>query len=116
MAFGVLSLKDMYKEMSPSELRDREDFVILASKLMYERLLGQEVWQRLGFPHDECEAAVKASPIMAMFRKLCFSNVSDKRPPNIVKQTVTCRRFRGFTNQLPTADSWLPDSYYQSKH
>jgi hypothetical protein len=75
VAFGVLSLKDMYKEMSASELRDREDFVILSSKLMYERLLGQEVWERLGFPHDECEAAVNASPAMAIFRKLCFSKI-----------------------------------------
>ncbi|HEY8091620.1 MAG TPA: ferritin-like domain-containing protein [Polyangiaceae bacterium] len=75
VAFGVLSLKDMYKDMSASELRDREDFVVLASKLMYERLLGQEVWERLGFPYDECEAAVKASPAMAIFRKLCFSKI-----------------------------------------
>jgi hypothetical protein len=75
VAFGVLALKDQYKDMSPSELRDREDFVILSSKLMYERLLGQEVWQRLGFPHDECEAAVKRSAAMGIFRKLCFSKI-----------------------------------------
>jgi hypothetical protein len=75
VAFGVLSLKDLYKEISASELRDREDFVILSSKLMYERLLGQEVWQRLGFPYAECEEAVKASPAMAIFRKLCFSKI-----------------------------------------
>jgi len=75
VAFGVLSLKDIYKEMSSRELADREDFVILSSKLMYERLLGQEVWERLGFPHDECEAAVKASAAMGIFRKLCFSKI-----------------------------------------
>jgi hypothetical protein len=75
VAFGVLALKDEYKDMSPSELRDREDFVILSSKLMYERLLGQEVWKRLGFPHDECEAAVKRSVAMGIFRKLCFSKI-----------------------------------------
>jgi hypothetical protein len=75
VAFGVLSLKDLYKDMSPSELRDREDFVVIASKLMYERLLGQEVWERLGFPYAECEAAVKSSPAMAIFRKLCFSKI-----------------------------------------
>jgi hypothetical protein len=75
VAFGVLSLKDTYRDMSPAELRDREDFVILASKLMYERLLGQEVWDRMGFPHDECEAAVKQSASMQIFRKLCFSKI-----------------------------------------
>jgi|SRR5579859_2773110 len=75
VAFGVLSLKDMYKEMSGAELRDREDFVILSSKLMYERLLGQDVWERLGFPKQECEEAVKRSVSMQIFRKLCFSKI-----------------------------------------
>ena len=37
VAFGVLSLEDLYtKEMSGSELREREDFVIEASHLMLE--------------------------------------------------------------------------------
>jgi hypothetical protein len=75
VAFGVLSLKDMYKEMSPKDLRDREDFVILASKLMYDRLLGQEVFKRMGFPLAECEEAVKNSESMKFFRKLCFSKI-----------------------------------------
>jgi hypothetical protein len=75
VAFGVLSLKDTYRDMSPRELRDREDFVILASKLMYERLLAQEVWERMGFPRDECEEAVKRSESMRIFRKLSFSKI-----------------------------------------
>jgi hypothetical protein len=81
VAFGVLSLKDMYKDMSPRDLRDREDFVILSSKLMYERLLGQEVWERLGFPFAECEEAVKQSVSMQIFRKLSFSKIV----PNVKK-------------------------------
>jgi hypothetical protein len=75
VAFGVLSLKDMYQDMSASEVRDREDFVIASSKLMYERLLMQDVGERLGFPPKECEEAVKRSQAMAIFRKLCFSKI-----------------------------------------
>jgi hypothetical protein len=75
VAFGVLSLKDTYQHMSPAELRDREDFVILASKLMYERLLGQDVWDRMGFPRAECEEAAKQSVSMQIFRKLSFSKI-----------------------------------------
>jgi hypothetical protein len=75
VAFGVLSLKDMYRDMTERELRDREEFVILSSRLMHDRLLGQEVWERMGFPRDECEAAVMASPAMQVFRKLCFSKI-----------------------------------------
>jgi len=75
VAFGVLALKDMYRDMDPRELRDREDFVILASKLMYERLLGQEVFERMGFPVAECEEAVRRSDSMKLFRRLCFSKI-----------------------------------------
>jgi hypothetical protein len=75
VAFGVLSLKDTYKNMSEKELRDREDFVVLSSKLMHGRLLGEEVWQRLGYPHEECERAVKTSESMRLFRRLCFSKI-----------------------------------------
>src|SRR5262249_49757287 len=57
VAFGVLSLKDTYKDMKESELRDREDFVIEASRLSSERFLGQEIWSRLGLPQKECEEA-----------------------------------------------------------
>jgi hypothetical protein len=42
---------------------------------MHDRLLGQEVWERMGFPHDECARAVAASPAMQVFRKLCFSKI-----------------------------------------
>src|SRR5262249_234745 len=42
VAFGVLSLKDRYEEMKPSELRDREDFIVEGSRLLRNRFLGQE--------------------------------------------------------------------------
>jgi hypothetical protein len=75
VAFGVLSLKDMYTTMPERELRDREDFIVLASKLMHGRMLGEEVWERMGFPHDECKAAVMHSEPMRLFRRLCFSKI-----------------------------------------
>jgi hypothetical protein len=75
VAFGVLSLEGIYTQMSESELRDREDFVIEASRLMRDRFLMQEVWQNLGLPVDECLAAVKTSPIMQTFQSLLFSKI-----------------------------------------
>ena len=75
VAFGVLSLKDTYKEMSSKELGEREDFIVHASRLMHDRLLGQEVWERLGFPMAECEELVNKSESMQLFRKLCFSKI-----------------------------------------
>src|SRR5437773_8796325 len=49
VAFGVLSLEAVYRQMTPSELREREDFIIEAAYLMRDRLLMQEVWERLGY-------------------------------------------------------------------
>jgi hypothetical protein len=75
VAFGVMALKDAYVDMAANELRDREDFVIVASKLLRDRFLMQEVWERCGLPQKECEAAAEASEGMRLFRKLLFSKI-----------------------------------------
>jgi|HubBroStandDraft_6_1064221.scaffolds.fasta_scaffold63263_3 hypothetical protein len=75
VAFGILSLKETYRDMSERDLRDREDFVIMSSRLMHDRLLGQEVWERMGLPHDECKEATLRSEPMKVFRRLCFSKI-----------------------------------------
>ncbi len=75
VAFGVLSLKDAYKEMPEKELRDREEFIIESSWLLRDRFLGQEVWQRLGLPQKECEEAAEKSEMMRLFRTLLFSKI-----------------------------------------
>ncbi len=90
VAFGVLSLRDAYKEMGSKELAEREDFVLHASRLMHDRLLGQEVWERLGFPLEECEAAVARSESMQLFRKLCFSKIV----PNVKRLGLLTPRVR----------------------
>ena len=48
VAFGVLSLDGYYRDLSPSELRDREEFVIEACTLMRDRMLGEEVADVMG--------------------------------------------------------------------
>ncbi len=75
VAFGILTLKDTYQDMAANELRDREDFILTASRLLRDRFLGQEVWERLGLPKKECEEAVETSELMQMFRKLLFSKI-----------------------------------------
>jgi hypothetical protein len=75
VAFGVLSLKDQYETMDPKELRDREDFVITSSRLLRDRFLGEEVWERVGLPKRECMEAVDKSEYMKMFRSLLFSKI-----------------------------------------
>ncbi len=75
VAFGVMSLRGVYEEMSDAELRDREDFIVEASRLMRDRFLMQEVWENLDLPVDECLAATRESPIMQTFQSLLFSKI-----------------------------------------
>jgi hypothetical protein len=81
VAFGVLSLKDMYKDMPAKELRDREDFLLESSQLLRDRFLGQEVWERVGLPKKRCEELSEKSELMSLFRKLLFSKIV----PNVKK-------------------------------
>jgi hypothetical protein len=90
VAFGVLSLKGVYAEMSESELRDREDFIIEASRLMRDRFLMQEVWENLGMPVADCLDAVRQSPIMQTFQSLLFSKIV----PNVKRLGLLTPRVR----------------------
>src|SRR5207249_11862023 len=48
VAFGVLSLKEYYGELSATELRERQEFAFEAAVRMRDRFLQQEVWDRMG--------------------------------------------------------------------
>jgi hypothetical protein len=81
VAFGVISLRDYYKDMPANELRDREDFVIEACELMRDRLLAVEVTRYMGLNVEEVRQIVLASEVMTMFRRSLFSRIV----PNIRK-------------------------------
>lgn len=94
VAFGVLSLQGTYQDMKASELRDREDFVIESSRLMRDRFLGQEIWERMGMPVKECMELAMHSERMKLFRQLLFSKIV----PNIKRLGLLTPRVRqGFT-------------------
>ena len=90
VAFGVLSLKGIYEEMTGSELRDREDFIIEASQLMRDRLLMQEVWECMGMPVKECTEVALHSEAMILFRTLLFSKIV----PNVKRLGLLTPRVR----------------------
>jgi hypothetical protein len=48
VAFGVLSLKEFYGELTEAELLERQEFAFEAAVRMRDRLLQQEVWERMG--------------------------------------------------------------------
>ena len=57
VAFGVLSLKEYYEELTAAELRERQEFAFEAAVRMRDRFLQQEVWERMGVPVKEAVAA-----------------------------------------------------------
>lgn len=91
VAFGVLSLRDYYTTMTdPRELRDREDFVLEASRLMRDRFLAQDVWIRTGLPLEECLQYTLHCPVMVEFRKSLFSTIV----PNLKRLGLLTPRVR----------------------
>jgi hypothetical protein len=82
VAFGVLSLADYYqRELSEAERDERAGFVYEACRLMRDRFLQREVWERLGFPVSRCLELTLTSPAMMEFRRLLFSRIV----PNVKK-------------------------------
>ncbi|MGI8792945.1 MAG: ferritin-like domain-containing protein, partial [Acidimicrobiales bacterium] len=75
VAFGVLSLQGLYTEMTSAELADREEFLLEASQLMYNRFLLDEVWERMGVPAAEGKEFASNNPLMMVFRQMLFSKI-----------------------------------------
>jgi hypothetical protein len=90
VAFGVISLEEIYREMSAAELREREDFVIEATHLMRERLLMQPVFERLDWPLEVWMPWALETPFMRGFRQMLFSKIV----PNLKRLGLLTPRVR----------------------
>jgi hypothetical protein len=75
VAFGVLSLSDHYADLPEKDVREREDFVFEAARLMRDRFLFQEVWEKMGFPVEECKEIALHNKGQQMFRQLLFAKI-----------------------------------------
>jgi hypothetical protein len=75
VAFGVLSLRELYQDLTETERQEREDFVYEASVLMRDRILNRDVWSRMGMDVEACIAASEQSPIAMEFRRRLFSKI-----------------------------------------
>jgi hypothetical protein len=90
VAFGVLSLRNYYDEMPANELADREDFIIYASELMKDRLVGKEIAHAMGWPADEVQELVLQSEVGRAFRSMLFQRIV----PNLKKLGLLTPRVR----------------------
>lgn len=92
VAFGVLSLKEVYDGMTSSELRERQEFAYEAAVRMRDRFLQQEVWERMNIDPREGIAAMSVNPMRAEFQKMLFTKIV----PNCKKLGL-----------LDAGDAWL---------
>jgi hypothetical protein len=96
VAFGVLSLQEYYKELSAPELRERQEFAFEAAIRMKDRLVMQEVWERLEVPMADVIKVHLQAPERDDFQILLFSKIV----PNLKKLGL-----------LDAADGWLRQKF-----
>ncbi|HEY3522045.1 MAG TPA: ferritin-like domain-containing protein [Rhodanobacteraceae bacterium] len=96
IAFGVVTLKELYSELSAAELRERQEFVFEAAVRMRDRFLQQEVWERMGLPVKQTVKLIMQSPERQVFQRMLFTNVV----PN-------CKRL----GLLDAGDGWLRQKF-----
>jgi hypothetical protein len=96
VAFGVLSLQEYYQELNAAELRERQEFAFEAAIRMKDRLVMQEVWERMEVPTDDVIKIMQAAPDRDDFQILLFSKIV----PNLKKLGL-----------LDAADGWLRQKF-----
>jgi len=96
VAFGVLSLQEHYQGLSAKELRERQEFAFEAAIRMKDRMLMQEVWERLEVPKADVIKIVSQTPERDEFQVLLFSKIV----PNLKKLGL-----------LDAADGWLREKF-----
>jgi hypothetical protein len=92
VAFGVLSLKEYYAELSAAEIRERQEFAFEAAVRMRDRFLQQEVWDRMGVDVKQATKLVMLDETRKIFQSMLFSKIV----PNCKKLGL-----------LDAADGWL---------
>jgi hypothetical protein len=76
VAFGVLSLKEFYTELSEAEIRERQEFAFEAALRMRDRLLQQEVWHTMGVDVRTAVKALLEVPLEdQVFQQMLFSKI-----------------------------------------
>ena len=75
VAFGVLSLKECYDGMSDLEMKDRQEFAFEAGIRMRDRLMQQEVWERMGVDVRQVMPLILEDPTRNVFQAMLFSKI-----------------------------------------
>jgi len=96
VAFGVLTLKEYYQELTLAEIRERQEFAFEAAVRMRDRLLMQEVLHRMGVDVKSAVRFAMEDPGRQMFQQMLFSKIV----PNCKKLGL-----------LDAGDGWLRQKF-----
>ncbi|KAA2265791.1 ferritin-like domain-containing protein [Solihabitans fulvus] len=75
VSFGVVSLGNLYRELTSVELADREELVLEAAVLTRRRFLLEDVWERLDVPAAAGAGFAASDPTMTRYRQTIFAKV-----------------------------------------
>lgn len=75
ISFGIISLKEIYAEMSDTEIMERQQFAYEASIKLGERMLQQEVYEKMGVKTKDIAPYLMKDPAQAWIRKMLAAKI-----------------------------------------
>jgi hypothetical protein len=98
VAFGVISLQELYSQLSESELKERQEFAYEAAVRLRNRFFAQDVWEKMGVDPKEIVRFLQThpDPMEEMFQTMLFSKIV----PNVKKLGL-----------LDAGDGWLRERF-----
>ena len=98
VAFGILSLQELYEDMDAAEFRVRQEFAYEACNMMRRRTLNSELWPSFGISNAEIEALLPNQQSQQRMQHLLFSKIV----PNCKKLGL-----------LDLRDGWLRERFQE---
>ncbi len=98
VAFGVLSLKEYYEQLSGDEIRERQEFAFEAGLRMRDRLMMHAVWERCGIEREQ---------ITQMLFEIRQPGVNPFQAALFSKIVPNCKKL----GLLDAGDGWLREKF-----
>ena len=98
VAFGVISLQELYSQLSAAELKERQEFAYEAAVRLRNRFFAQDVWEKMGIDPKAIVRFLQThpDPMEEMFQTMLFSKIV----PNVKKLGL-----------LDAGDGWLREKF-----
>ena len=75
VAYGVLTLKDFYRNLNEADRRERQEFVYEATLMMRSRLFSSKIFERMGLDRHLASDSMRDSAESRNFNNLLYANV-----------------------------------------